>query len=407
MAGSFLMMGCNKALPDAVPIPRPADGTSPTLGTLLDAPEYSILKSAVNKAGLMANLSNPANRFTIFAPDNAAFIASGVPQAAIDALPVAQVTGIVSYHVVPQLVNAASIPTTFPNLQYPSILNPAPSVSALLRLTTFPSKRGANVWVNNIPVIAAEQIAVNGIIHKVARVVAPPTMDLWANINTNTQLTYLKATISRADSGAKVGARLQDALNTAVNPSAIASNLTVFAPSDDAMKLFLTGALVQAFVAAGFPLLQAQGAATSLVTAFGSQIISNPASIPDVTGFPPMLGARLAAVITPTLAKGIAVYHIVGAQSGTFSPPGIRLFSVNLPTSATSIKTLLNSAVAVHPGLSVMATFGPAGVTAATVKGAANATASNVQINPLPGGTSDQHFVNGVLHVIDQVLLPQ
>jgi len=51
-------------------------------------------------------------------------------------------------------------------------------------------------------------------------------------------------------------------------------------------------------------------------------------------------------------------------------------------------------------------------VTAATVKGAANATASNVIINALPflpdpAGTSDQHFINGTLHKINQVLLPQ
>jgi len=46
-------------------------------------------------------------------------------------------------------------------------------------------------------------------------------------------------------------------------------------------------------------------------------------------------------------------------------------------------------------------------VGAATVKGLANASASNVIINPLPAGSSDQHYVNGVMHKIDQVLLPQ
>ena len=36
-------------------------------------------------------------------------------------------------------------------------------------------------------------------------------------------------------------------------------------------------------------------------------------------------------------------------------------------------------------------------------------SASNIAINPTPapGGTSDQHYLNGVIHKIDQVLRPQ
>jgi uncharacterized surface protein with fasciclin (FAS1) repeats len=63
--------------------------------------------------------------------------------------------------------------------------------------------------------------------------------------------------------------------------------------------------------------------------------------------------------------------------------------------------------VPAHPGVALKATFGATGVTAATVKGVANPTASNITINPFPGGTSDQNYVNGVLHKIDQVLIPQ
>ena len=150
----------------------------------------------------------------------------------------------------------------------------------------------------------------------------------------------LKAAIARADSGVAAGARLQDALNTGVNPSAIGSNLTVFAPTDSSMKAFLTGAITQALIpiitqqligggatpeqaAAQAPAL-AQGAATSLITNFGTQLVADPASIPDVPGFPPNLGAMVSAVLTPTLAKGIVAYHVVSSQSGSFSPPGIR-----------------------------------------------------------------------------------
>ena len=405
------LTACNKLELDATPNERQADGATPTLATLLDAPEFSLLKSAAVRAKVYSALGVTSLRYTIFAPDNAAIIASlGVPDEATAAaylasLSDAAVTGLVSYHVIPQAIFTSSISDSFPNLPYPTILNPLPSASPLLRLTTSPSIRSNGAWVNNIPIIAADIAAVNGVMHKVARIVAPPSTDLWNKITTDPELTYLTAAISRADSGVAAGGRLQDALNTAVNPSAIAANLTVFAPNDVAMKLFLTGALTKGFIERGSPPAQAQAAAVSLVTAFGSLLISNPSSIPDVPGFPPGLGAQIASVLTPTLAKGIVAYHIISSQSGTYAPPGIRIFSVNLPPSPRSIKTLLNSAVAVHPGVTAQATFisiapGVSVVASATVKGIANATASNLL-------SMDINTVNGVMHKIDQVLIPQ
>lgn len=411
---SLFFTACNKLELDPVPTDQPTQGTTPTLATLLDDANFSLLKAAVTKAGLMAPLTDPSLRFTVFAPDNAAIIASlGVPNEAVAAAyiasrPDAEIAGLISYHVVPQVVKAASIAQGFPNFQYPTILNPAPSLSPLLRLTTFPCVRPTlGAWVNNVPIIATDITAVNGVVHKVFRIVAPPTKSLWDTIHTSSDLTYLQAAIARADSGAVPGTRLQDALNPLVNSSAIGANLTIFAPDDNAMKTFLTGAITQALVAQGLPLATAQAAATGLVTVYGTTIISNPASIPDAPFFPPgtNIGPRLSGVLTPTLAKGIVVYHVISSQSGTYAPPGLRVFSVNLPTAATTVKTLLNSAVAVHPGVTVQATFaspvpGVSVVTAATVKGAANATASNIT-------TKDINCVNGVIHKIDQVLLPQ
>lgn len=408
------LTACNKL--ELVPTPDPPaeQGTTPTLATLLDDPNFSLLKAAAQKGGVLPKLAVPTLRFTVFAPDNAAIIASlGVPDEATAAAYIAsrsdaEMAALVSYHIIPQEIPASSISTDFPNFQYPSILNPAPSVSPLLRLTTFPSVRSNGAWVNNVPIIGTNIKAVNGVMHKVARIILPPSQDLWAVINADAELTYLKAAIDRADSGVAAGGRLQDALNIAVNPSAIGANLTIFAPNDAAMKLFLTGALTQAFIAKGFPPADAQNAAIGLVTNFGSLLISNPASIPDIPGFPPGIGAQIAAVLTPTLAKGIVAYHILSSQSGSYAPPGVRVFSVNLPTEPTAVKTLLNSGgvpYTDHPGVTVQAIFtsiapGVSVVASATVKGIANTTASNIL-------TKDIHAVNGVIHKIDQTLLPQ
>ena len=407
------LTACNKLELDPTPNERPADGATPTLATLLDDPTFSLLKALVTKSGLMPVFATPSVRYTLFAPDDNAVTASltpilppGVtPAMYIASLDAGSAKSIVQYHTVPQVIPAASIPSTFPNFQYPTLLNPAPSVSALLRLTTFPSVRSNGAWVNNVPIVGTDIQAVNGVMHKVARVILPPSTDLWGRITTDPELTYLTAAINRADSGVAAGGRLQDALNTGVNPAAIGANLTLFAPNDNAMKLFLTGALTQAFIAKGFPPADAQAAAVGLVTAFGSLLISNPASIPDVIPGVFGLGPQIAAVLTPTLAKGIVAYHILSSQSGTYAPPGIRVFSVNLPTTATAVKTLLNSAVGVHPGVTVQATFispfpGVSVVASATAKGLANASASNLV-------SMDMHSVNGVIHKIDQVLLPQ
>lgn len=409
LTASLLLSACNKLILDPVPNAQATQATTPTIATLLDDPGFSFLKAAVVRAGLAAaagsptllqQLGNPAQRFTVFAPDNNAFIASGIPSVAVvNGLPVAQVFAIVSYHIIPQVIRSGSIAPIFPNFQYPSILNPAPAASALLRLTTFPSVRSNGAWVNNIPIIAVDIAAVNGVVHKVATLVAPPSMDLWTRISTDADLTFLKAAINRADSGVALGSRLQSAIDLASNPASIASNLTIFAPTDNAMRAFLTRAITGALMAQGLDQATAFGQATFLVTTHGLLLLTNPGAI----------SGSLAVALNPVTVRGLLAYHIISSQSGTFAPPGIRIFSVNLPSTATAVRTLLNSAVAVHPGVMVQATFvspfpGISVVSAATVKGAANATASNIIIGLT---SSDLHQINGVIHKIDQVLLPQ
>ncbi|MBK7883248.1 MAG: fasciclin domain-containing protein [Chitinophagaceae bacterium] len=349
IAFTAMLSACNKAPMDPVPNKPPSQGTTPTLATLLDDPEFSILKAAVAKARLGTILGNANLRYTVFAPNDAAFIASGIPSADIinnnAILDTPTVTALVSYHIVPQVISSASIPQSFPNFQYPTIFNPAPQLSALLRLTTFPSRRPNGNWVNNIPITQLDVQAVNGVLHKVARVVAPPSQYLWNRIDNDPDLTYLKAAIIRADEGTGT---LQAALLN------IGANLTVFAPNNAAMSSLL--------IALGLP--------------------DNPATFN---------------ALPVETVKGIVVYHILGT----------RAFTNNIFTEPTLVPTLLNGGVPAHPGVSIDADFAGPFVTAATAKGAANANASNVIINPAPNGSSDQHYLNGVLHKIDQVLLPQ
>lgn len=421
MAATAFFSACNKLELEPTPAEQPTQETSPTLTSLLDNPDFSILKAAMEKAGtfssspsLLTLLSSPTERYTFFAPDDAAFARSGIPSAAALAFfSAGALDTALRCHVIPQSIPAASISTGFPNFQYPTLFNPAPSINALLRLTIFPSARpGTGAWVNNIPITQTDIQAVNGVLHKVYAVVMPPSADLFTSISNDAELNYLEAAIQRADSGVAAGGRLRDAIDLSVNPLAIASNLTVFAPTDAAMKTFLTGAITQALIAKGFPAATAQAGATAIVANTGTLLLSNPALIPDIPGIPVAgLGPQLAAVITPDLAKAIVAYHIISSQSGTYAPPGLRIFSVNAPTTATQLKTLLMPAaplLVTDPLVTVQATFVPGQpfVGALTVKGIGNTTASNVLISLTPPFKSDLNTINGVIHKIDQVLLP-
>lgn len=395
LAALLFLSSCNKDL-ETFETPANPQPTGLSLGEAI-APannDDSLFYHMVVRAGLLPTLANRTTYFTVFVPSNLGVkllvnAASGglVPLNAPDpvfvnfiqtALPVATANAIVSFNICPQVIRSTSIPSAFPNFQYPSIFNPAPSLSALLRLDTYPSTANG-AWLNNIPITAINQDVANGVIHKTAFVSTPPSRYLWDRINADPDMTYLKAAIQRADSGATASTSLQGYLQN------IGANFTVFAPTDAAMRTTLTGAIYQALVGLGVPPATALTQAQAL------------ASTPAVFSNPLLYGALSAQTV-----KGIVVYHILGS----------RAFTNNFPTTATAVPTLLNSAVPAHPGLILQATFGNPFVTAATVKGLGNATPANVIINttpltPDPNGTSDQHFLNGTIQKIDQVLLPQ
>jgi uncharacterized surface protein with fasciclin (FAS1) repeats len=292
-----------------------------------------------------------------------------------------QVDTLLRYHLIGgQKFTTANIRDTFPNLYLQSMFvlqAPSASLPPGLRMPIFPSRRGSNLFVNNIPVTAAGVEAANGIVYRVPALLLPPQRTLWDRINVDADMTYLKAAIQRADSGTAAASTLQSALQ---NPAA---NLTVFAPTNLAFQQLLTGQITQALIAQGMD--PATAGATAAALASSPSVFSNPA---------------LSSVLTPTAVRGLVVYHLLG----------VRAFIVNLPTAATAQRTLLNTAIPTHPGVTLLMT--PGSPTTATVRGVANPSASNILINPTPDaaptpGSSDQHFINGVLHKIDQVLRPQ
>lgn len=395
----FVFSSCNKNV-EQFATPEVVVPTTPALGqTIAAIADDSLYYRLIVRGGMLTTINTKSNIFTMFVPNNAAMrqlcVALGAPAAQPDAvyaafisgtIPVASAAGIVSYNMIPQSIKMSSVPNTFPNWVYPTNVNPSGTppgtpgtagYNALARLTTSPSTRNGN-WVNNIPLVAVDNVVANGVIHTSAAVPAPPSVPLWARIAVDADMTYLKAAIQRADSGVNTStsASLEWALTN------FGPNLTVFAPTNAAFQATLTAQITAALIAQGVP--PATAAATAALLASSPTVFSNPA---------------LYSSLTAQTVKGIVVYHLLGS----------RAFTNNFPTTTASYPTLLNSAIPAHPGVGLTVTFTGLAVTSATVKGVGNATAANIAINPTPnpGGSSDQHFINGTLHKINQVLLPQ
>lgn len=381
-----LLASCNKIYEPVVPgvVYNAGDAANTIAKKIAATSTYSIFTAALNRTGLYSVLDEANASFTVFAPNDAAFTASGLSLAVVNAMPIAQLTAAIQHHIIPnEKLTAALIPSTVPNTEKKSDLNittvafvaSIPTTAIPIKMSVFPSKRVTGAWLNNIPIAATDVITgSNGVVHTMAAVVAPPTRVLWDTLSRDPEYAYFVASVQRADSGyaATSASNLQNAALS--QPFA---SLTVFAPTNTAFQTLLTGAITQALVAQGMPLANAQATATALASS--PTVFSNPALYP---------------VLTAQMVRGIVVYHIMGQ----------RFFSVNFSSTAANYPTLLNGAIPAHPGLSIFSTLSSNFGVALSVKGVGNATAA-AAIATATG--VDRPAVNGNLFKINQVLMPQ
>jgi len=271
-----------------------------------DNSSYSLLKSAVVKADLAETLSG-TGPFTVFAPNNEAFMASGITQEAINSMAAADLKDLLLYHTLTSKVTAANVPA-----------GPNAEVTSANGDKLYLTKDSRGVFVNGWKVTSADMAASNGVIHAVERVLMPPKGTIVQMAQANENLTYLVAAVLRASQGSTNVAQVLSA----------EGNLTVFAPSN------------QAFIDAGFP-----------------TIASVQSADPDT----------LASILT---------YHVLAA----------RAFSSDL-SNDQSLTTVNGGTLMVALG------------SQATVKGNGNDMPSVItSVNMLA--------TNGVIHLIDRVLLP-
>lgn len=414
LAGLVLTTSCNKDLEQLAPIAKPVYPSGNGIAATLAAnANYSNYAALIARAGMTALLNDSTKSYTLFATDNNgmnlfANAASGgavpypAPVATVlgfinTSLPVASAAGIVQYNTVGTRFPAASIGSAFPNYPLTSqiILDPT---QPFVRMPIFPV-RGANSYVNNLPLIATDMAAANGIIHTAYSVAAPPSTTLRALIIAEPTLKYFRAAVLRGDSAADVITPSHPVLDSTKFFDYLlgygVTNMTVLAPNDAAFQTLIFG-MVYAQVLAATGSTAIATAQANAAVALGPSFFSNPA----------FYGAVPAATV-----RGIVAYHLLASlTSSTTSPyqPNIRVFSNNVPATPTAIKTLVNGGIAAHPGVLGQATYlGPA-VTSLKFSSYGTFPPGGAPFSYTANALSmDKHAVNGVYHIIDKVLLPQ
>ena len=295
----FIFSSCKKKN-DPVEVP----GTITSI--VSNSPDFTILKAAVVKAGLATTLDG-AGPFTVFAPTNDAFMASGINMATINSLSAEALKGILLYHTLGAKVVAKDVPA-----------GPNAKVATVGGSDIFLTKNDKGVFVNGINVTNADIMASNGVIHTISMVLMPPSGNIVEVAIATPDFSYLVAAVLRASQGTTNVAEVLSG----------AGPFTLFAPTNAAFK------------AAGFATIDAINQAD------------------------------------PNTLASILTYHVIAG----------RIFSSDL-SNGLMPKTLNGGTVTIDLS------------NGAAVKGKTNASASKIT-------SANLVTTNGVIHTVDQVLLP-
>jgi uncharacterized surface protein with fasciclin (FAS1) repeats len=155
-ASALILSGCAATAEEQVTEPSASEEMPSSAGDIVavasENPDFSTLVAAISAADLASTLQG-TGPFTVFAPTNEAFAA--LPAGVLDALLLPEnvdvLTQILTYHVVSGAVLAGQD----------------------IALST-----EGGVAVNSVPVVTADVVASNGVIHVIGTVLLPPGLDV-------------------------------------------------------------------------------------------------------------------------------------------------------------------------------------------------------------------------------------
>ncbi len=175
-----------------------------------EAGQFEVLIQAAQKAGLADFLSTESN-ITVFAPTDAAFAAllNDLGASSLDDINATTLKNILTYHVVDGVTRSNQLSSG----AIPSLNTNSPDQSALSLLVNV----GNDVMINNAKVTSPDVEASNGIIHVIDKVLLPPTVVDLATYSDN--FSTLVSAVVKADLAGALSAE---------------GPFTIFAPTNDA-----------------------------------------------------------------------------------------------------------------------------------------------------------------------------
>lgn len=174
---------------------------------------FSTLNVALVKSNLTTTLEG-TGPFTVFAPTDDAFAASGIDATLLNSLTSDQVKTILLYHTVSSKIMSMDVPAG-PNVKVVSAGGDS----------IFVTKNSTGVFVNGIKVKTPDITASNGVIHTISNVLMPPSGNIVQIASADTSFSFLVAAVVKASSGSNNVASL---LSSGI--------FTIFAPTNNAFR---------------------------------------------------------------------------------------------------------------------------------------------------------------------------
>ncbi len=235
---------------------------NPVIGTITDivadASDFTTLASALGRTDLLLRLDQPTARYTVFAPTNAAFAAAGIDLASLSD---EQLANILAYHVVSGTVlRDGDIEDGRSEVGSFNTEGPA---DASLPLTF--DNDGSNIRINNMATVGGPRIeAVNGVIYPIDMVLSPPTIVDRAVLNGS--FTTLLSALTRVGLDGVLAADGAYTVFAPTDAAFTASGINLATVSDDNLRdLLLYHVLGMEVPAADIP--DGQSFQTTLSTA--------------------------------------------------------------------------------------------------------------------------------------------
>ena len=416
-----------------------AIGQTTVMDVISGSPDHTSLRAAIFQEGLDAVLSDASAEFTVFAPTNASFealaTALGTDLNGILALP--NLSDVLTYHVLGVAVPAANVTN--------GAIVDAVSTTNTVKLT---KTAGGSVYANQAMVIGADLTADNGVVHSVDAVLLPyeTVVDVAIDNGFNAlatavitaelmpalteplaQYTVFAPTDQAFENLADaVGISIEDLFTPeSIAPEELAQVLIYHVLGSEVLAADVTnGAIVnslsqindlkltvkssgEAFVN------QAQITATDITCDNGVVHVLDGVLLPNETvvdvaidnGFSTLATAVITAELMPALTDPYTLYTVFAPTNDAFDA-----LATALDTDLAGILALPNLAevllyhVVGAPVTSDMLVDGPV----ATLNGSDITVdlSNGVMINDATVTTADVFADNGVVHIIDGVLLP-